>query len=794
VVKKVLFQLHWLFGITAGLVLAVMGATGAILSYQGELLRFLNPGVMTVEVPPHAQALSPDALLERLRGQLGQRQVLGLSLSHAPEEAAQVTVSGGGPRGETLYVDPYRGDLLGAAQGLGFFRFTMQVHRWLAIGDTGKAITGASTLILLFLCLSGLYLRWPRRAGDWRVWLTFDGSRKGRALLWSLHAVAGTWALLFYLLAALTGLSWSYDWYRQGLFALAGESAPQHGAHGGHRGPPPGGERSRPAPPAIDLDPLFHAFLREVGDDGYRQVSLMLPERPGQPLQVMYVASDAEHPRAISRLSLDTDSGMPLKHERYADKSLPRRLLASLLPLHSGEYFGTPGRLLMLLASLAMPLFLITGWQLYLDRRRGRRAAREAQRALSGKADGQSWLIGFASQNGFAERLAWQAASQLQAGGAAVQVRSLAQLDRDALRSAERALFVVSTFGDGEAPDSARWFARQVLGSDCELKHLRYALLGLGDRHYRRFCAFGRALDQWLRQQGAQALFAPVEVSGGDAAALQSWRAQLSLLSGAESPASAPLPETAGKGFNEWTLLARRRLNPGSTGAPLWGLVLQIPDGQRWEPGDLAEILPPQAGAQSRCYSVASLVEDGVLELLVRRRQYPDGRLGLCSGWLCELMPGERVPLRLLPNPSFRLPQRQRPLLLIGNGVGLGGLRGLLRERVRRGQLANWLIFGERSEAHDFLCREELQGWQAQGQLARLDLAFSADGERQVYVQDCLRESADELRNWLAEGALIYLCGSMGMAAGVEAVLVELLGNATVERLREEGRLRSDLF
>ncbi|GAB3369472.1 sulfite reductase flavoprotein subunit alpha [Azotobacter armeniacus] len=785
--KKILFQLHWLLGISAGLVLAVMGVTGATLSYQDELLRFLNPGVMTVEVPPGVQALSPDELLAGLRGQVGQRQVLGLTLSSTPDDAAQLIVSGGGPRGETLYVDPYSGDLLGAARGLGFFRFMMQVHRWLAIGDTGKAITGASTLILVFLCLSGLYLRWPRRAGDWRAWLVLDWSRRGRGFLWNLHAVAGTWALLLYLLAALTGLSWSYDWYRQGLFALAGETAPQHGGPGGgRRGPPPGGEQGRAPAPAIGLNPLFQAFRREVGDP-YRQVNLTLPERPGQPLQIMYVATDAEHARAISRLSLDTGSGVPLKHERYADKSLPQRLLASLYPLHTGEYFGQPGRVLMLLASLGMPLFFITGWQLYLDRRRTRRAARKAQQALAISTDGQPWLVGFASQNGFAERLAWQAASQLQAGGAAVQVRSLAQLDESDLRGTERALFVVSTFGDGEAPDSARGFVRRVLGGECQLGHLRYALLGLGDSQYQRFCAFARQLDQWLQKQGARALFAPVEVNSGDAAALQVWREQLGRLFGSEP--SAPVE----KGFAEWTLLARECLNPGSAAESVWRLIFQIPDGQRWEAGDLAEIRPPHAAAL-RCYSIASLSEDGVLELLVRRYRRPDGTPGLCSGWLCELAPGSRVPLRLRPNSGFRLPADDRPLLLIGNGAGLAGLRGLLRERIRRGQVSNWLIFGERSEAHDFLCREELLSWQAAGRLACLDLAFSTEGERKVYVQDCLRESADALRDWLAEGAVIYLCGSQGMAFGVEAVLIELLGSAEVERLRDKGRFRRDLF
>src|SRR5262245_65168685 len=94
------------------------------------------------------------------------------------------------------------------------------------MGEVGKALTGASTLALVVLCLSGLYLRWPRKMLDWRAWLTFNTALKGRPFLWRLHAVTGTWVLLLYLLACLTGLFWSYEWYRNGLYAFTGASPP----------------------------------------------------------------------------------------------------------------------------------------------------------------------------------------------------------------------------------------------------------------------------------------------------------------------------------------------------------------------------------------------------------------------------------------------------------------------------------------------------------------------------------------------------------------------------------------
>jgi sulfite reductase (NADPH) flavoprotein alpha-component len=104
-------------------------------------------------------------------------------------------------------------------------------------------------------------------------------------------------------------------------------------------------------------------------------------------------------------------------------------------------------------------------------------------------------------------------------------------------------------------------------------------------------------------------------------------------------------------------------------------------------------------------------------------------------------------------------------------------------------------LFGERNREHDYLCRDELEEWLISGDLERLDLAFSRDQAEKIYVQDRLRESADLLKQWLAEGAVIYICGSLqGMASGVDHVLNEILGIAEVDRLIEQGRYRRDVY
>jgi sulfite reductase (NADPH) flavoprotein alpha-component len=155
---------------------------------------------------------------------------------------------------------------------------------------------------------------------------------------------------------------------------------------------------------------------------------------------------------------------------------------------------------------------------------------------------------------------------------------------------------------------------------------------------------------------------------------------------------------------------------------------------------------------------------------------------------------GGEATLRLRPNQAFRAPPQDVPLILIGNGTGIAGLRAHMHARLRAGRCRNWLLFGERSRARDFLCGEEIEGWLADGGLARLDLAFSREAPRR-YVQDALRDAGEELRRWVDAGAVILVCGSLeGMAPAVHDVLVEALGEDGMEALAAEGRYRRDVY
>lgn len=428
-------------------------------------------------------------------------------------------------------------------------------------------------------------------------------------------------------------------------------------------------------------------------------------------------------------------------------------------------------------------------------RARGKRRAADAAKAAL--AHSRPWLVAYASQTGNAEELATQTAQSLQLAGIAVRLCALADVTAGDLQQAERALLLVSTYGEGDAPDNAAAFMGRCMtraAGDMALPQLHYAVLALGDRSYGQYCGFGRALDAWLAGQGASRLFERIEVDRSASAAIEQWFQHLSHLAG-----TSDAPDWSAPAFADWRLTQRRLLNPGSAGGPIYHVELaplagDLPD---WQSGDLVQVTAPADPSQPREYSIASIPHDGGVHLLVRQHAHPDGSLGLASGWLtAQAEVGDVVQLRLRQHRRFRLEDNAlRPLILIGNGSGIAGLRGHLKSRVLAGQRRNWLIFGERNAAHDYHYREEIERWHASGDLPRLDLAFSRDQAERTYVQDRLRGNADEVRLWLEQGAAIYICGSLaGMAGGVDQALQELLGRPALDALAAEGRYRRDVY
>lgn len=445
-------------------------------------------------------------------------------------------------------------------------------------------------------------------------------------------------------------------------------------------------------------------------------------------------------------------------------------------------------------------------------------------------------LIVYATQSGFSEQYAKETAQSIQKLGQACTVFSIEDLTAEHLKQADRVVWMISTYGEGDAPDTAQAFKQWLDSSELDLSHLAFAVLAFGDDRYAAFCAFGQQIYAQLIRLKAQAMFDVVQVNQQSDMDLVHWNSQLSHALGL----AFDLPNTV-KQWQTLNLTERHLLNAGSQGKGLYHLKFSIPSDLKWHSGDILELRCANSNAELveflkahpnlsqsqikglrfkdlnllndvdaqnihtaveqaadlplREYSIASIPEQGYLALVVRQEVHEHG-LGLGSGLLTQkLALNESAQAVVRSNPAFHLANRNAPCIFIGNGSGIAGLLSHLQQRISENQGENWLIFGERQQQFDALFKDQLETWQSQKMLSKIDLAYSRDAGEYRYVQDALVAQANELKAWIDNGAYIYVCGSLkGMAKGVESVLLDILGQAKLDQLKLEKRYRRDVY
>lgn len=448
-----------------------------------------------------------------------------------------------------------------------------------------------------------------------------------------------------------------------------------------------------------------------------------------------------------------------------------------------------------------------------------------------------SYLIVYASQSGQTEAYAQQTAQQLQQMHISVTCCDIAQITLQDLFSAKKILWMVSTYGEGDAPDSAQSFSQWFFKLNDDLSHLSFAILGFGDRAYSQFCGFAVRLQQHCIRLNAQPYFDLVQVDRNSLEDLGQWQLHLSKVIGQNVNIHHQMKE-----WHEVQLKNRVLLNPGSQGTGLYHLKLHAPQSLTWQSGDIVEIqcintvqelehfqtLYPQLNSGQllqlrdknlrkipdlnicdnldewiaqfetlalREYSIASIPSQGQIELIVRQEVNENG-LGLGSGLLTEsLTLDSSLPIHIRSHSAFHLVQENVPMIFIGNGSGLAGLWGHLQQRLAWNQHENWLIYGERQEEYDAIFSTQIQQWKESGHLTELDLVYSRDQKALKYVQDVLIARQSELQTWIERGAVIYVCGSLqGMAKGVDEALQQVIGEVSYQTLKNQKRYLRDVY
>jgi len=369
--KKIWFKIHLYLGLTAGIILMVIGITGTLLSFQKEIIWLFNKDSYVVEVI--GERLSEKQIIDNFNSKFPKAKIKALTINSDPSSSVVINIASNakgkaGRRGINYYINPYNSEILPNVEGAKTFKFIEKIHRGLIAGDVGKQIVGASTLLLLVLMLSGVVVYFPRLKKAFFKSFTFKFKHKGRSFLSTMHSALGMWVLPFYLVSTITGLSLSYHWFSDILYNSAGVEKKSHKKHSMKNAVLNMVQnRQKEDLSSQKIQNVFDLFKENITD--YSSASLKF-EAKKDVFTLNYLKKEPQHYRARNEISLDLKNNTIVKHEEFSKQPLEEKLLKSMIQVHTGEYFGRIGQILILLASSTMALFTITGFMMYFQRRK----------------------------------------------------------------------------------------------------------------------------------------------------------------------------------------------------------------------------------------------------------------------------------------------------------------------------------------------------------------------------------------------------------------------------------------
>lgn len=372
--RSVLFWLHLVSGVLAGVVVLIMSVTGVALTYEKQMLEWADRRAWSAPPSADTARLSPETLLARVREARPEAVPTTLTLRADPSAPATLALDGAGP----LLVEPFTGAVIGPPPaGLRtFFRTMTNWHRWLALEGTsrpvGKAVTGAANLAFLFIVLSGIYLWVPRVWSRLQfrnvLWFRRGLTSKARDFNW--HNVIGIWSAVPLAIVVAGAVPISYPWASNLVYRLAGEAPPQPSgaprpgspAGAGARGAARGGDTVRePRAPLLleGLDQRFATADRQIA--GWRAMTIRLPQAAGQPYVFTIDEGYGGQPQKRGTLTINQASGAVEKWETFADQSAGRRLRSWFRFAHTGEYYGLTGQTIAGIVSAGGVVLVWTG-------------------------------------------------------------------------------------------------------------------------------------------------------------------------------------------------------------------------------------------------------------------------------------------------------------------------------------------------------------------------------------------------------------------------------------------------
>lgn len=367
--RRIIFWIHLVLGITAGLVIVLMSFTGLLLSYEKQVLAWLDRGTAQISNPGNVPTLPMETLLRNAKVEAGTSVTLRRSVSE-PVELIQNPANG------SIYLDPRTGAQIGRSSWTAHKVFTAITswHRRLGVDgparNTARLITGGSSLLFLLMILTGAILWLPRKWSltHLRPIIWFRPGLEGKARDFNWHNTIGLWCALPLVVIVLGALPISFVWANNLAYRIMGNEPPA----------PPAAAPARPAaqpraqggatPPAAVVDGLNARLeMAKARQPEWRSLTFRVPSSPSAPLSFAIDWGTGGQPQRRGTLTID-GAGKSEKWETFEDNNAGRRLRLWLRFLHTGEALGLAGQAAAAVASAGATVLGWTGIALALQR------------------------------------------------------------------------------------------------------------------------------------------------------------------------------------------------------------------------------------------------------------------------------------------------------------------------------------------------------------------------------------------------------------------------------------------
>lgn len=365
--KRIFRKIHLWLSVPFGIIISLICFSGAALVFEDEIAEACHRDLYYVKKVEAAPLPMVTLLMKVTEALPDSVTVTGVSIASNPERTYQVNLSK--PRRASIYVDQYTGEIKGKYERSPFFYTMFKLHRWLLDSMKpdggifwGKMIVGAGTLAFVFVLLSGIIVWLPRTKKVLMNSLQITTQKGWRRFWYDLHIAGGTYALFFLLAMALTGLTWSFSWYRTGFYKVFGGEVKQGGAHqqrGSH-----GAAKQK-----------THDRGHDASFTHWQQVYEGLKEQNPHCKLITVSKGSATvafdrygNQRAADRYTFNPRNGEITETALYKDADTSGKIRGWIYSVHVGSWGGLFTRILTFVAALLGATLPLTGYYLWLRR------------------------------------------------------------------------------------------------------------------------------------------------------------------------------------------------------------------------------------------------------------------------------------------------------------------------------------------------------------------------------------------------------------------------------------------